>query len=123
MGKVDDFSEEHETWIAAGRPMRSPERTAALFAICAACPHKVAGGFMQPDSCCLCGCTISPTRRFMNKLAWATTTCPREPDQAFGVEPEDSRQAAATLTVTASNVARAAAKVGVTICGTCGKKA
>jgi hypothetical protein len=50
------------------------EEIATRYAKCMACP----GGYMR---CCRCnhpscGCKISPKRKFVNKLSWASESCP-----------------------------------------------
>lgn len=62
-------------WVAAGMPVRTPERVDALFRICSACEH------FAGTKCGVCGCPVnndaSTPRK--NKLAMATESCPLEP--------------------------------------------
>lgn len=71
------FFTERTKWVQAGKPYRSDERMAEVFAICKECPffnkETENGG-----SCGICGCKLSPTDKFLNKIAWATTECPLE---------------------------------------------
>ena len=64
-------------WIAAGWPVRSNEEVQRLYNdVCQPCPH-----FQRKDEktrCALCGCRLNTTRG-MNKLLWATESCPANP--------------------------------------------
>lgn len=60
-------------WIAAGRPVRSPEQLGRLLPVCHACeqydPHALA--------CDVCGCPLNDQQQpLTNKLAMATEQCP-----------------------------------------------
>jgi hypothetical protein len=71
--KVWDFRKARARWKAAGKPKRSPERIAELFAICESCP------MFNGNGCRLCGCRLKSKGAFLNKLAWSTESCPAEP--------------------------------------------
>lgn len=71
---VASFVRERAIWIATGRPMRGPEERAAIFEIC---QSNVCGAF-KGSSCGICGCGLHPTRDVLNKIAWATTSCPHK---------------------------------------------
>lgn len=82
--QLSRFARESKIWEDAGRPLRPKETIAILYnEVCTPCPHF--GG----DQCNQCGCTISPTARFRNKLAWATTQCPLQPPK-FEAEPREN---------------------------------
>lgn len=68
--RVRSYREARERWIAAGRPVRTTEEMARLHEICTACEH------FSGASCKLCGCAIHPSRKWLNKLSWATEHCP-----------------------------------------------
>lgn len=63
-------------WTEAGKPTRTDEQVATIFAICQACEH-----FAEARSKCrLCGCrlNIGKNARF-NKIRMATESCPDSP--------------------------------------------
>jgi len=68
--RVRSYREARETWISAGRQVRSEEEMARLHAICRTCAQ------FSGASCKLCGCAIHPSRTWLNKLYWATENCP-----------------------------------------------
>lgn len=82
---LKQYRAEEATWRKHGSPVRSRERIAELFAICAACP-QFAAFTASEGQCQLCTCLISRTRRKVNKLRWATTRCPL-PEPAWVEEP------------------------------------
>jgi len=73
--KVKQFLEEKKGWDDAGQPYRSEEKIQELFNICIQCPEyqKVS---KKVGKCGVCGCRLSYSSKFLNKLAWATTRCP-----------------------------------------------
>jgi len=67
-------------WIAAGKPLVTPEQLAERTAACDACPHlRVKNGV---KSCGLCGCSLAASSRLFGtvelpgKLEMATESCP-----------------------------------------------
>ena len=50
-----------------------------IYKICEGCPFfKEGGGFLPGyDQCGICQCNLHPSRRMLNKIAWATTRCPK----------------------------------------------
>lgn len=67
-------------WIKAGRPRRTAEQVAEVFAICKACPE-----FQPRDdgngSCGLCGCPLRQGGGVIDKISMATEGCPAEPSR------------------------------------------
>lgn len=63
--------------------MRSPEEMGEYYAICQACPlfRRGEGYFPGYDLCGECGCNLHPSAETLNKLAWATTKCPKNPPE------------------------------------------
>ncbi len=72
---------EKDKWVAAGRPMRTKEQMAEIYAVCAQCPRfNKRGGFIPGyDQCDICQCNLHPSMQIMNKIAWDTTNCPNDP--------------------------------------------
>lgn len=65
-------------WIAAGRPVRPDEEVRRIFTtICKPCPNYQE---LRPGRgiCRLCGCRLN-LNRGLNKLRWATESCPARP--------------------------------------------
>jgi len=62
-----------QKWTQNGKPVRSQERINEIFKTCQRCPH------FTGSACSLCGCRITMKGNFMNKLAWATESCPDNP--------------------------------------------
>lgn len=62
-------------WKAAGRPVRSDANVEALLSICQACPHARRDRRGLAKACGICGCRVN-RRQFVNKLRWATGSCP-----------------------------------------------
>jgi len=61
-------------WNREGRPLRSEKEIADIYDnICTKCP------FFQDDQCGLCGCQIKREGVVLNKLAFATESCPDKP--------------------------------------------
>lgn len=58
-------------WIAAGRPLRTPEAITMLYGICSTCEH------FDGDICLVCECRIRKNGEILNKLAWETESCPK----------------------------------------------
>jgi hypothetical protein len=73
--KTANLSAALTRWIAAGRPVRTPEKQAELFAICEACPHFLRGSG-DLHGCGICGCGLKKSGGILNKLKWATESCP-----------------------------------------------
>ena len=74
MTRVGRYAAEIQTWLAAGRPVRSDERVREIYeTICRPCEH-----FNQErERCKACGCKLGLSRRALfNKLRMATTSCP-----------------------------------------------
>lgn len=71
--RIRGYRGARERWIAAGRPVRNDEEMARLHAICQACEY------FSGASCKLCGCAVHPSRKWINKLRWATEHCPLKP--------------------------------------------
>jgi hypothetical protein len=88
---------EKAVWEKAGRPLRSPERIAQIHdELCKPCDYYSTHlGF---NTCQLCGCGLRKKGAMMNKIAWATTSCPDKPPKwtaevevASKIEPEVNR--------------------------------
>jgi hypothetical protein len=62
-------------WLAAGRPVRSPEEVAAIFRDhCLGCEFYNA----QSGRCKICGCRVKREgHAVLNKIAMATEHCPK----------------------------------------------
>ena len=71
------YVHERKKWIAAGKPVRSPERVAELFDnVCSPCEYFVATG-VDKGVCGLCRCSLKRyVGAWFNKLEWGTTRCP-----------------------------------------------
>jgi hypothetical protein len=73
--RVLNYLSARKVWVAAGKPMRSPEAIRYLYqTYCKDCEHYKSTGY----ACDLCGCYINENSDW-NKLAWFTTKCPLEP--------------------------------------------
>lgn len=68
-------------WIAAGRPVRSEERVAEIFAICQVCEHFRLGTSELEGSCGICGCRLRSAGGLFNKIQMATESCPLKPSK------------------------------------------
>lgn len=87
------FIEEFYKWIRYGRQYRSKSRMKEVYSICKSCPNfKKGGGWLSDyDSCNICGCNIHPVKRPVNKIAWATTSCPdKEPKWTAEIKTDGS---------------------------------
>jgi hypothetical protein len=89
-GLAKTFFAERAVWKKAGSPMRPLEERARIFEIC---QSNQCGAF-QGSSCGICGCGLHPERDTLNKIAWATTSCPHEnaywgPSEVVDVEITD----------------------------------
>ena len=71
------FARASRKWMAAGMPVRSPERIAELYQVCNACDKYITTKTGQ-GRCSLCGCKVNLHGK-MNKLLWATESCPLDP--------------------------------------------
>lgn len=75
--QAKNYKQAHDKWVAAGKPLRTPERIAGLFAQCEQCPLKK---FMRVGKdigrCTECGCWLKRKGEHFNKLAWPTEACP-----------------------------------------------
>jgi hypothetical protein len=64
-------------WVAAGKPLRTPQAIAELFVICENCPSMnfipISDGIGR---CAECACWLRKDSRDRNKLAWPTSPCP-----------------------------------------------
>ncbi len=92
--RATSFAAETARWAAAGRPRRSEDRIAAIFAICRGCPLYL--GDDTAGTCRACGCGLKAGGGITNKIAMATTRCPVgkwEAESEAGVT-EPSRPAA-----------------------------
>lgn len=76
--RARNYVSAREKWIQAGRPVRSTEEMAAIFAICEACPSDKYKPLPVVDggTCRACGCGIAKERKVANKIAWGTEVCP-----------------------------------------------
>jgi hypothetical protein len=74
------YAKEREAWVAAGKPLRTPEEIERIFRICSGCPFFFANSSVS-GSCSICGCQIKKRGKLMNKAAWATTECPKTPSE------------------------------------------
>ena len=79
VGKVRLFSRSQARWIAAGRPERSPERVAEIFALCQGCDQFRRGKSESEGTCRLCGCRLRREGGLVNKIKMATESCPKTP--------------------------------------------
>ena len=75
MQRALNFADAFKRWVAAGRPRRTPEEIKNLYDNeCKLCPF-----FNEKKQTCghsSCGCNLSDKDEFLNKLAWATESCP-----------------------------------------------
>jgi len=80
---LKQYLAEEKKWKEAGQPIRSPERMAEIHAKCSACPFFNKGGGIVPgyDQCGICKCNLHPSFHLLNKIAWATTHCPKDPPE------------------------------------------
>jgi hypothetical protein len=73
--RVLNYLSSRKTWVAAGKPMRSPEVIKYIFNThCKECEHYKSTGY----ACDICGCYINENSDW-NKIAWYTTRCPDNP--------------------------------------------
>lgn len=74
--KVKRFYLERKKWIKAGNPKRTADEINNLFDnICSKCEHFKKKG-PHEGKCGICGCRLTRKKEYLNKLAWATTSCP-----------------------------------------------
>lgn len=80
-GKTQQYLKARRKWVAAGKPVRSAEEVAEIFAICQSneCgkfePAKIFS--KTKGGCKECGCNLAQqTGRLFNKIEWATEHCP-----------------------------------------------
>lgn len=66
-------------WIAAGKPERSPERVAEIYAICRECQYFAPGASDDEGACRICGCQLKRFGGLLNKIRMATEGCPDSP--------------------------------------------
>lgn len=71
------YKTEKEKWVAAGKPTRSLEKIGELFKICGQCEEhiEITSTIYQ---CSICTCILRENSKKGNKLAYATTRCPKE---------------------------------------------
>ena len=77
---LKQFYEEKWKWDEAGQPYRTKERIREIYDICSKCPLflKKEGFVHGYDKCSKCGCNLHPKHKTLNKIAWATTECPKD---------------------------------------------
>ena len=73
------YYKERKAWIEAGKPYRDKEEMERVYNICQECPFFQRSNIRHGGKCGLCGCLLSAKGYKMNKIAWATTSCPDEP--------------------------------------------
>lgn len=86
------YAAERKIWKRAGKPMRTEERMIDIHSnICSQCPFFEPGNGWLPgyDRCGKCLCNLHPTHTTLNKLAWATTHCPDNPERWSADVPTD----------------------------------
>lgn len=76
--QAQNYLMSYARWVAAGKPVRSPDYIAELFAtFCEKCPSN---NFIRVDKdsgrCVECGCWLKRKGIDKNKLAWPTEPCP-----------------------------------------------
>lgn len=77
--KIANVTTAAKRWQRAGRPVREEAVVRRMFeAYCRPCKHYVPSGRLDRGSCGLCGCRVN-LRRGINKLRWATESCPDTP--------------------------------------------
>jgi hypothetical protein len=76
--KLKRFISERAKWKKAGSVYRTTNEAQQLFEICKKCEHFKKKGPAE-GSCGICGCRLTRSKEYFNKLAWATTRCPLEP--------------------------------------------
>lgn len=84
------YYKERTKWKKAGKPVRSQERVEELFKICSSCDY-FEHGMIRSGFCGICGCGIKKTNSdtTLNKLSWATTSCPlKDPKWGPDTQPE-----------------------------------
>jgi hypothetical protein len=79
MTRAKTFVSAEARWIAAGRPMRSDDQMAEIFAICESCEFFVGRVNGGEGVCRLCGCNLKRIGGILNKIRMATETCPANP--------------------------------------------
>jgi hypothetical protein len=72
--KAFNFTKALAEHIADGGKKRSQEEILEILDLCKACP----GGYYnkEKDSCNKCGCPLTASRKFFNKLAMKSQHCP-----------------------------------------------
>jgi hypothetical protein len=67
-------------WAASGFLKRSPERVAEIFdTLCEPCDHYIPGPLPGAGSCAKCTCHLNRQPVRLNKILWATASCPLDP--------------------------------------------
>ncbi len=70
------YLSERKEWRRAGSPIRPEgEMTRIFMELCSPCEY-FSGTPGKNGKCKICGCFLHPTSKTMNKIAWATTSCP-----------------------------------------------
>lgn len=83
------YLKERAEWIKAGKPMRPEAEVSRIFKEeCSPC-DKFRSMPMIGGQCKLCGCFLHHSKKTANKLAWATTSCPKSPPKW---EPYDTQK-------------------------------
>jgi len=73
--RMKSYADAYIHWNLAGRPLRIQEKIDLIFnEYCKKC--NMYNGY----ACKICGCYINQ-RKYLNKIAWATTRCPANPPQ------------------------------------------
>jgi hypothetical protein len=74
--QVANYAKDLAVDVSAGRPRRTPEQIASIFAEhCGPCLKRNG----EKGACSVCGCPVSPTEPEDNLLAWAALKCSDNP--------------------------------------------
>ena len=77
--QVKHYLDDRSKWVAAGKPVRSPEEIERIFNIC----EKNTCGYYEKKSektskCNFCGCYLKKKSNSFNRISWSNLGCPLE---------------------------------------------
>lgn len=77
---IERYLAERKRWVEAGKPLRHPDEISRIFKICQPCEYFNKTG-KKSGECLICGCHLKEKSKILNKIAWATTHCPKTPPE------------------------------------------
>ena len=76
MSLLSQYLEERQQWKSFGSPYRNKEEMSRIFKICAGCEEYIKKT-ENSGKCNICKCNLKKDSLLLNKIAWATTKCPK----------------------------------------------